>query len=185
MPWSPDSAVLNRSSLPFRPSQVANSGCSSIRYFGNEPADVALHAQRPALHDGAGLVDVLGVLVDVLPVLEHRVDLAVGHRLEHRDLGDLGHLDLAAELVLEHRLGDVGVGGRAGPGLLVQHDLAAVLGTRALIGAAAVALVVLLLAARRREQRQHQRHHDGQRPSRALPAIKPLLIVVEPFAVPA
>ena len=38
MPWSPDSAVLNSSSLPFRPSQVANSGCSSIRYFGmNQP----------------------------------------------------------------------------------------------------------------------------------------------------
>src|SRR5215212_4882693 len=38
MPWSPDSGVLKRSSLPFRPSQLLNSECSSIRYFGmNQP----------------------------------------------------------------------------------------------------------------------------------------------------
>src|SRR5215211_571941 len=38
MPWSPDSGLLNRVSLPFRPSHVLNSGCWSIRYFGmNQP----------------------------------------------------------------------------------------------------------------------------------------------------
>src|SRR5215213_6932795 len=93
----------------------------------DEPADVALDAERAAHRDLAALVDVLRVLVGVLPVLEHRVDLAVGHRLEDRDLRDLRDVDLAAELVLEHGLGDVGVGRRAGPGLLVQRHVAAVL----------------------------------------------------------
>ena len=65
---------------------------------------MALDAERPAVDDGAGLVDVLLVLVGVLPVLEHGVHLAVGHRLERRDLGHLGDLDLAAEVLLEHVL---------------------------------------------------------------------------------
>jgi hypothetical protein len=125
----------------------------------DEPADVALHPERPAHHDGARLVDVLLVLVGVLPVLEDGVDLAVGHRLVDRDLRDLRDLDLAAELVLEHVLRNVGVGGRAGPSLLVQHDLAAVLaaGRRALTPAG----VVFSLPAGRDEQRKHERRHPG------------------------
>jgi hypothetical protein len=119
----------------------------------DEPADVTLDAERTALDDGAGLVDVLLVLVGVLPVLEHRVDLAVRHRLEDRDLGDLRDLDLAAELVLQHRLGDVDVGGRAGPRVLVDRDLAAVLrGARA--AAARSGRLLLLLAARAHPERE-------------------------------
>ncbi len=41
---------------------------------------------------------------EVLPVLEDRVDLAVGHRLEVRlALGDVRDLDLAAELASRAR----------------------------------------------------------------------------------
>src|SRR5918994_204123 len=140
----------------------------------DEPADVALDAQRPAHHDGAGLVDVLLVLVDVLPVLEHGVDLAVGHRLEDGNLGDLRDLDLAAEVVLEHRLGDVGVGRRAGPRLLVEHHLAAV-GLGGLSTAAATAtaaarrIIILVLAARGDQQHQCQRHRKHQRETSPLP----------------
>src|SRR5215207_2796704 len=104
----------------------------------DEPADVTLDPERSALDYGAGLVDVLRILVGVLPVLEHRVDLAIGHRL-----------------------GDVGVCGRARPGLLVDYDLAAVLAGGGAAIAAARGLVVLLLAAGRHGQRQHQRHHHG------------------------
>jgi hypothetical protein len=111
----------------------------------DEPADVALDAQRPAVDDRACLLDVLGVLVGVLPVLEHRVDLAVGHRLEDRDLRDLRDLDLAVELVLEHRLGDVDVRRGARPRVLVDRDLAAVLAARG--GLPAGRRLLLLLAA--------------------------------------
>src|SRR5829696_751242 len=129
--------------------------------LGDEPADVTLDSERSTLDHGAGLVDVLRVLVRVLPVLEHGVHLAVRHGLEHRDLGDLGHLDLTAELVLEHGLGDVRVGRRARPSLLVQHHLAAVLaGRRAATAAAVRRLVVLLLTAGRHGQREYKRHHD-------------------------
>src|SRR5215208_7692823 len=128
--------------------------------LGDEPSDVTLDSERSTLDHRAGLVDVFRILVRVLPVLEYGVDLAVRHRLEDRDLGDLGHLDLAAELVLEHGLGDVGVGSRSRPGLLVQHDLAAVLAGRRAATASAIRLIVLLFAAGRHGQREYKRHHD-------------------------
>ena len=122
------------------------------------------HAERAAVDDRAGLLDVLLVFVDVLPVLEHGVDLAVSHGLEDGNLGDLGDLDLTAEILFEHRLGDVGVRGRAGPGLLVQHDLPAVLGRRSAAAAitAAAAFVVLVLPARRDKQRECEADDDDQ-----------------------
>ena len=77
-----------------------------------------------ACNDRVLLGDVLLVLVDVLPVFQHRVRLAVRERLVDRDLCDLCDLHLAAH-ALEHGLRDVRVGRRACPGLLVERHRAA------------------------------------------------------------
>ncbi len=98
------------------------------------------------------LRDELLVLVDVVPVFEHGVDLAVSHRLEDGDLGDLRDLHRAAKSLLEYVLRDVRVGGRAGPGLLVQGDGSARLGSGA-------------QRAPRHDEAEHRRkrHADEQR----------------------
>src|SRR5262249_29925752 len=76
--------------------------------------------------DGVLLGDVLLVLADVLPVLQHPVRLAVRHRLVDGNLGDLRDFDLAAD-VLKDVLRDLRICGRPGPGLLVERDRAAAL----------------------------------------------------------
>src|SRR5919198_444066 len=100
--------------LKLRPSPSIS--CLSFwTYEGSPPRNI------PCEHDRLLPRHVLLVLVDVLPVLEHGVDLPVRHRLVDGDLGDLRHLDLAPELLLEHVLRHVRVGGRPGPRLLVQR----------------------------------------------------------------
>ena len=119
------SGDANTFSCPLMPFQVANDGYFLSRYFGMNQPMCPVSPFEPSSVDGLLLRRVLLVLGDVLPVLEHRVDLALRHRLVDRDLGDVGDLHLAAEVLLEHVLGDVGVGGRARPRLFVQRDRAA------------------------------------------------------------
>ena len=116
-------------------------------------------------------LDVRLVLVDVLPVLEHGVDLAVGHRLEDRDLGDLRDLDRAAELVLEHDLRDVDVRRRAGPRVLVDRDVAALLPPRRSPPRGRRRRSSSFSSLQRgdaRRERQHEQRGDPERSSRAL-----------------
>ena len=92
------------------------------------PADVPDDARGPEVDDRLLLGDevLVDLEVDVAPVLEHDVDLAVGHRLEERRaFREFHDVDLAAEVLLEHVLHDVDVGGRTRPGVLVERDRAA------------------------------------------------------------
>ena len=127
MPCEPDSGVLKTLSLPFRPFHVANCGYCLSRYRGMYQPITPVTPFGPTSFIPP-LVSVLLVRRGqrVVPVLEDDVDLAVGHRLEARlALGDVRHLHLAAELVLEHVLDDVDVGRRSGPRVLVQRHGAA------------------------------------------------------------
>ena len=127
IPCDPDSGLLKMLSLPLSPCHVLNCGYCFIRYVGMNQPMCPMTPFEPRFDERPALdVLLVDLELDVVPVLEDDVDLAVGHRLEERRaLRELLDVDGAPEVLLEDVLEDVHVRRRTGPRVLVHRHRAA------------------------------------------------------------